>query len=156
MDTKHEFEEITKLVRSELDRFDREKVEDYQKCLEAFLTSMIDSQEQIIKLWEDFVAHVESADPEAVEVVNMEYSMDPERKDPEPYSPVSRSPQRAPSEDCRSSHDVEITNDAGLPKDGQPTNWSLPTSPVPMSPRVVSTETTVAPIPDDTTASVWN
>ncbi|KAJ9064172.1 Vacuolar protein sorting-associated protein vps5 [Entomophthora muscae] len=155
MDTKHEFEDITKLVRSELDRFDREKVEDYQKCLEFYLSSMISSQEQIIKLWEDFVAHVESGDSEAVEIVNKEYTMDPDRKDPEPYSVISSSPKRASLEDSHLEHDVEINVDVDA-KERQPTNWSLPSTPVPMSPPTTSADKVTAPIPDDTTTSVWN
>lgn len=41
-----EFEDISKLIKSELDRFDHEKVEDFRDSVEQFLCSMIEHQKQ--------------------------------------------------------------------------------------------------------------
>lgn len=47
MDECHrEFEDISKLIKSELDRFDHEKVEDFRDSVEQFLCSMIEHQKQ--------------------------------------------------------------------------------------------------------------
>jgi hypothetical protein len=43
-----EFEEISKLIKSELDRFDKEKVEDFKAGVESFLESIIENQKQVI------------------------------------------------------------------------------------------------------------
>jgi hypothetical protein len=42
-----EFEEISKLIKSELDRFDKEKVEDFKIGVESFLESIIENQKQV-------------------------------------------------------------------------------------------------------------
>jgi hypothetical protein len=42
-----EFEEISKLIKSELDRFDKEKVEDFKAGVESFLESIIENQKQV-------------------------------------------------------------------------------------------------------------
>ncbi|KAI0233141.1 Vacuolar protein sorting-associated protein vps5 [Massospora cicadina] len=152
MDTKHEFEETSKLLRSELDRFDREKVEDYRKTLEGFLASLIKSQERIIKLWEAFLKRVESSDPEAVEEVEEEYRMDPNRKDSERISVAS---EKVPADNGPAEADVEIDDPYLAREVGPNPNWSLPTSPEPISP-TGDANVTAAVIPGDTTTSVWS
>lgn len=47
---RREFEEISKLIKSELDRFDKEKVEDFKAGVESFLESIIENQKQVIDL----------------------------------------------------------------------------------------------------------
>ncbi|KAG2173376.1 hypothetical protein INT44_008728 [Umbelopsis vinacea] len=60
-----EFEEISKLIKSELDRFDKEKVEDFKTGVENFLESIIENQKQIIALWESyFELTADSEEPE--------------------------------------------------------------------------------------------
>ncbi|CAG8472199.1 29177_t:CDS:10 [Racocetra persica] len=58
-DCKHEFEDVSKLIKAELDRFDKEKVEDFKNSVEAFLESMVQTQKEIINLWESYSAQVE-------------------------------------------------------------------------------------------------
>lgn len=41
-----EYQEISKLVKSELDRFDKDKVDDFRQSVEQFLASMIEHQKQ--------------------------------------------------------------------------------------------------------------
>ncbi|ORX96926.1 Vps5-domain-containing protein [Basidiobolus meristosporus CBS 931.73] len=50
-----DYEEVSKLIRSELDRFDKEKVEDFRDSVEAFLQSMCENQWEIVQLWEYFL-----------------------------------------------------------------------------------------------------
>ncbi|CAG8597622.1 3663_t:CDS:10, partial [Cetraspora pellucida] len=45
-DCKHEFEDVSKLIKAELDRFDKEKVEDFKNSVEAFLESMVKTQKE--------------------------------------------------------------------------------------------------------------
>ncbi|CAI2184719.1 16472_t:CDS:10, partial [Funneliformis geosporum] len=45
---RHEFEDVSNLIKAELDRFDKEKVEDFKNSVEALLESMVQTQmEQI-------------------------------------------------------------------------------------------------------------
>ncbi|KAJ1978004.1 Vacuolar protein sorting-associated protein vps5 [Dimargaris verticillata] len=52
---RHEFEDMSTLIRAELDRFDQEKVTDFKHSAEQFLTAMIGHQQQVIKLWEMYL-----------------------------------------------------------------------------------------------------
>ncbi|KAI7906554.1 Vps5 C terminal like-domain-containing protein [Cokeromyces recurvatus] len=54
-----EFDDISKLIKNELDRFDKEKVEDFRDSVEQFLKSMIEHQKQIIALWETYFEQTE-------------------------------------------------------------------------------------------------
>jgi sorting nexin-1/2 len=56
---KGEFDDISKLIKNELDRFDKEKVEDFRDSVEQFLRSMIEHQKQIIALWETYFEQTE-------------------------------------------------------------------------------------------------
>jgi len=63
--SRKEFEDISKLIKSELDRFDKEKVEDFKVGVESFLESIIENQKQIIALWESyFESTADSSEPE--------------------------------------------------------------------------------------------
>lgn len=46
-DTKREFEEVSKLLRTELLRFEQERVEDFKDSLEEFLEGMISKQKKV-------------------------------------------------------------------------------------------------------------
>lgn len=59
-----DFQDISKLIKNELDRFDREKVEDFRDSVEQFLKSMIGHQKQIIKLWETYFEQTEGLEDE--------------------------------------------------------------------------------------------
>ncbi|KAG1443241.1 hypothetical protein G6F56_010747 [Rhizopus delemar] len=54
-----EFHDVSKLIRNELDRFDKEKVEDFRDSVQQFLHSMIDHQKQIVALWESYFERTE-------------------------------------------------------------------------------------------------
>jgi sorting nexin-1/2 len=59
-----DFQDISKLIKNELDRFDREKVEDFRDSVEQFLRSMIEHQKQIIALWETYFEQTEGLEGE--------------------------------------------------------------------------------------------
>ncbi|TPX36655.1 hypothetical protein SmJEL517_g01340 [Synchytrium microbalum] len=55
---KRDFEEISKLLRSELARFDVEKVADFTDCMRQFLKDFTDTQDEIISLWESYFSRI--------------------------------------------------------------------------------------------------
>ncbi|CAG8501251.1 11502_t:CDS:10 [Acaulospora colombiana] len=57
---KGEFEEVSKLIKVEIDRFDKEKVEDFKNSVEAFLESLMETQKEVISLWESYFLQIES------------------------------------------------------------------------------------------------
>ncbi|KAI8363814.1 Vps5 C terminal like-domain-containing protein [Choanephora cucurbitarum] len=62
-----EFQHVSKLIKNELDRFDKEKVEDFRDSVEQFLRSMIEHQKQIIALWETYFEQTEGLSEEEEE-----------------------------------------------------------------------------------------
>ncbi|GAA5815864.1 hypothetical protein MFLAVUS_009381 [Mucor flavus] len=63
-----EFQDISKLIKNELDRFDKEKVEDFRDSVEQFLRSMIEHQKQIIALWETYFEQTDGLEEEEQEL----------------------------------------------------------------------------------------
>lgn len=47
LETKNEFEHVSKLVKSEVARFETERIEDFKKTMEKFLDGMIDRQKEV-------------------------------------------------------------------------------------------------------------
>ncbi|TPX49551.1 hypothetical protein SeMB42_g02583 [Synchytrium endobioticum] len=58
---KKDFEEISRLLRSELARFDVEKVADFAESMRQFLKDFGDSQNEIIAQWESYFSRVARA-----------------------------------------------------------------------------------------------
>ncbi|RMZ79370.1 hypothetical protein DV738_g3361, partial [Chaetothyriales sp. CBS 135597] len=56
------FEDMGKLMRSELDRFEREKVEDFKSGVETFLEGAVEAQKELIELWETFLLQLDADD----------------------------------------------------------------------------------------------
>lgn len=54
LDTKQEFEQVSRLVKSEVARFEQERIEDFKKSLEHLLDGMIARQKETIKAREAF------------------------------------------------------------------------------------------------------
>ncbi|KJX98904.1 vacuolar protein sorting-associated protein vps5 [Zymoseptoria brevis] len=54
------FEDMGRLMRTELDRFEREKVEDFKSGVETFLESAIEAQKELIELWETYLLQLDS------------------------------------------------------------------------------------------------
>ncbi|KAJ7043672.1 Vps5 C terminal like-domain-containing protein [Mycena alexandri] len=54
LDAKHEFDQATKLIKTEVARFEQERVEDFKDSLHAFLEGMIGRQKELIMGWETY------------------------------------------------------------------------------------------------------
>ncbi|KAL5606847.1 hypothetical protein BROUX41_003224 [Berkeleyomyces rouxiae] len=59
------FEDIGKLMRTELDRFEREKVEDFKSGVETFLEGAVEAQKELIEKWETFLTQLDAEDEDA-------------------------------------------------------------------------------------------
>ncbi|EHA56845.1 hypothetical protein MCOR27_003621 [Pyricularia oryzae] len=59
------FDDMGKLMRTELDRFEREKVEDFKSGVETFLESAIEAQKELIEKWETFLMQLDADDDDA-------------------------------------------------------------------------------------------
>ncbi|KAI1330101.1 vacuolar sorting protein [Xylariaceae sp. FL0255] len=60
------FEDMGRLMRAELDRFEREKVEDFKSSVETFLESSVEAQKELIEKWETFLMQLDAEDDETV------------------------------------------------------------------------------------------
>ncbi|KAF3760164.1 Vps5-domain-containing protein [Cryphonectria parasitica EP155] len=60
------FEDMGRLLRQELDRFEREKVEDFKAGVETFLESSVEAQKELIEKWETFLVQLDSAEDETM------------------------------------------------------------------------------------------
>ncbi|KAF3491829.1 Methylthioribulose-1-phosphate dehydratase MDE1 [Arthroderma uncinatum] len=56
------FEDLGRVMRNELERFEREKVEDFKSGVETFLESAVEAQKELIELWETFLLQLDSED----------------------------------------------------------------------------------------------
>ncbi|KAG6821426.1 hypothetical protein H0H93_010150 [Arthromyces matolae] len=53
-DAKHEYDDVSKLVKSEVARFEQERIQDFKDSLHAFLEGMISRQKELISSWESY------------------------------------------------------------------------------------------------------
>ncbi|KAL1902758.1 Vacuolar protein sorting-associated protein vps5 [Sporothrix stenoceras] len=60
------FEDMGRLMRNELDRFEKEKVEDFKSGVETFLESSVEAQKELIEKWETFLMQLDAEDDEAL------------------------------------------------------------------------------------------
>ncbi|KIX01504.1 uncharacterized protein Z518_09230 [Rhinocladiella mackenziei CBS 650.93] len=56
------FEDMGRLMRGELERFEREKVEDFKSGIETFLEGAVEAQKELIELWETFLLQMDAED----------------------------------------------------------------------------------------------
>ncbi|KAK3674861.1 Vacuolar protein sorting-associated protein vps5 [Recurvomyces mirabilis] len=54
------FEDMGRLMRGELERFEREKVEDFKSGVETFLESAVEAQKELIELWETYLYQLDT------------------------------------------------------------------------------------------------
>ncbi|PHH60992.1 hypothetical protein CDD81_958 [Ophiocordyceps australis] len=59
------FEEMGRSMRMELDRFEREKVEDFKSAVETFLESAVEAQKELIEKWETFLMQLDAEDDDS-------------------------------------------------------------------------------------------
>lgn len=60
------FEDMGRLMRVELDRFEKEKVEEFKSAVETFLESAVEAQKELIEKWETFLMQLDAEDDETV------------------------------------------------------------------------------------------
>ncbi|EON98679.1 putative vacuolar protein sorting-associated protein vps5-like protein [Phaeoacremonium minimum UCRPA7] len=60
------FDDMGRLMRAELDKFEREKVEDFKSGVETFLESAVEAQKELIEKWETFLMQLDAEDDETV------------------------------------------------------------------------------------------
>ncbi|KAI8937588.1 hypothetical protein NX059_005302 [Plenodomus lindquistii] len=58
------FDDMGRLMRSELERFEREKVEDFKSGVETFLESAVEAQKELIEIWETFLMQLDTEEGE--------------------------------------------------------------------------------------------
>ncbi|KAH8155663.1 uncharacterized protein LAJ45_00673 [Morchella importuna] len=58
------FDDMGRLMRLELDRFEREKVEDFKSAVETFLESAVEAQKELIELWETYLLQLDREEEE--------------------------------------------------------------------------------------------
>ncbi|CAL3964928.1 hypothetical protein PZA11_002185 [Diplocarpon coronariae] len=60
------FEDMGRLMRGELERFEREKVEDFKSAVETFLESAVEAQKELIEIWETFLMQLDAEEDDGV------------------------------------------------------------------------------------------
>ncbi|XP_010295650.1 PREDICTED: sorting nexin-2-like [Phaethon lepturus] len=55
-----DFEQISKTIREEVQRFERERVKDFKTVIIKYLESLMQTQQQLIKCWEAFLPEAKS------------------------------------------------------------------------------------------------
>lgn len=58
------FEDMGRLMRGELERFEAEKVEDFRMGVETFLEGAVEAQKEVIELWEGYLMLFDAEDAE--------------------------------------------------------------------------------------------
>ncbi|KHJ32360.1 putative sorting nexin 3 [Erysiphe necator] len=93
------FEDMGRLMRSELDRFEREKVEDFKSAIETFLEGAIEAQKELIEIWETFLMQLDAEEDEGAFY----------------KPPVERAAQPIPQPTGDGSHNSDPQEDSLLP-----------------------------------------
>ncbi|OAX83351.1 hypothetical protein ACJ72_02292 [Emergomyces africanus] len=60
--TRLQFEDMGRVMRNELEKFEKEKVEDFKSGVETFLESAVEAQKELIELWETFLLQLDTDD----------------------------------------------------------------------------------------------
>ncbi|KAF9635736.1 putative sorting nexin 3 protein [Lasiodiplodia theobromae] len=101
------FEDMGRLMRNELDKFEKEKVEDFKSGVETYLESAVEAQKELIEIWETFLMQLDAEDedapfgatspPAGVKAADLEAST----------SNISDRPLTAQSQDTQQSSEAE-------------------------------------------------
>jgi sorting nexin-1/2 len=49
-----EFDNVSRLVKSEFERFERERIQDFKHVLERYLDCQISQQKELVGAWEEY------------------------------------------------------------------------------------------------------
>ncbi|GME24813.1 putative sorting nexin 3 protein [Neofusicoccum parvum] len=101
------FEDMGRLMRNELDKFEREKVEDFKSGVETYLESAVEAQKELIEIWETYLMQLDAEEedvpfgatspPAGVKAADLETST----------SNISDRPLTAQSQDTQQSSEAE-------------------------------------------------
>ncbi|KAH7079279.1 vacuolar protein sorting-associated protein-like protein vps5 [Paraphoma chrysanthemicola] len=58
------FDDMGRLMRNELERFEKEKVEDFKSGVETYLESAVEAQKELIEIWETFLMQLDTGEGE--------------------------------------------------------------------------------------------
>lgn len=61
MDAKQDFEDVGQLVKMEMARFDKEKVEDFKLAVEEYANGMVLRQRQVVLVWQEYCEMLSTA-----------------------------------------------------------------------------------------------
>ncbi|KAF2089255.1 sorting nexin 3 [Saccharata proteae CBS 121410] len=56
------FEDMGRLMRNELEKFEKEKVEDFKSGVETYLESAVEAQKELIEIWETYLMQLDAED----------------------------------------------------------------------------------------------
>ncbi|RVX69263.1 hypothetical protein B0A52_07239 [Exophiala mesophila] len=101
------FEDMGRLMRGELERFEREKVEDFKSGVETFLEGAVEAQKELIELWETFLLQMD-AEEEAISKASLPAPREPPGSEG-PSTDASREPGDQPA---ATATDVALEQDA--------------------------------------------
>ncbi|KAF2430273.1 Vps5-domain-containing protein [Tothia fuscella] len=59
------FEDMGKVLRGELERFEREKVEEFKSGVETYLEGAVEAQKELIEIWETYLMRMDAEDDAA-------------------------------------------------------------------------------------------
>ncbi|KAJ2401640.1 Vacuolar protein sorting-associated protein vps5 [Coemansia sp. RSA 2559] len=60
--SRNEYDDVSQIIKQEVARFDVGRVRDFQAAIESYLTSLIETQEDIVVLWETYLASLRNSD----------------------------------------------------------------------------------------------
>ncbi|KAL5340804.1 Vps5 C terminal like-domain-containing protein [Aspergillus crustosus] len=93
------FEDMGKLMRNELQRFEKEKVEDFKSGVETFLESAVEAQKELIELWETFLLQLDAGeDGNPFYPPESEHNAPTDAPGPTPEGPSETAPVSRPEE----------------------------------------------------------
>lgn len=58
LNAKQEFDDVSKLLKAEMARYDKEKVEDFKKAIEGYVDGMLTRQREIVAIWTSYQQHL--------------------------------------------------------------------------------------------------
>jgi len=54
------FDDMGRVLRQELDRFEKEKVEEFKSGVETYLESAVEAQKELIEIWETYLMRLDA------------------------------------------------------------------------------------------------
>lgn len=61
LDAKSDFEDVSKLTKAEMARFDKEKVDDFKRAVEEYVEGLARRQREVVHLWQGYFELLQKA-----------------------------------------------------------------------------------------------